>query len=94
MLRLKDRFVHHLRDIDLSITDKAVGHHFSQTDHNGRKDLSITVLEFIKKPSRSPQAILIRHRVENNWTHQLCTLAPFGLNQENPKEFKSVPSKK
>ena len=51
--------------------------------------MALTVLEFIKKPPRSPEAITIRCRVENNWTHTLRTLAPQGLNQENPKEFHS-----
>ena len=64
MLRLKDRFVHHLRDIELGIADKSVGKHFSSPSHNGHKDLQISVLEFIKKPPRCQQAIGIRLRVE------------------------------
>jgi hypothetical protein len=89
MLRLKDRFVHHLRDIELQLADKSVSKHFSSNNHKGYKDLQISVLEFIKKPPRSPQAIGIRLRAERNWTHVLRSLAPIGLNIENPKEYKS-----
>jgi hypothetical protein len=89
MLRLKDRFVHHLRDIEISAVDKSVGKHFSSANHNGAKDMTISVLEFIKKPPRSIQAIAIRLRVERNWTHVLRSLAPIGLNIEHPKEYKS-----
>jgi hypothetical protein len=89
MLRLKDRFVHHLRDIETGSTDKSVGKHFSSANHNGYKDLKISVLEFIKKPPRSQQSINIRLRVERQWTHILRSLAPIGLNIEHPKEYKS-----
>ena len=89
LLRLKDRFVKHFQDIDNARQDKVIGRHFSQRNHNGYFDMALTVLEFIKKPPRSPEAITIRCRVENNWTHTLRTLAPQGLNQENPKEFHS-----
>ena len=89
MLRIKDRFVHHLRDIDIADQDKSVGKHFSQTNHNGIKDVEISVLEFIKKAPRSPQAVVIRSRVEKRWTHLLRCLAPQGLNIENPKEYKT-----
>ena len=87
MLRIKDRFVHHFRDIDLGDQDKTVGKHFSQPSHNGLKDVEISVLEFIKKPPRSPASVVIRNRVEKRWTHLLRCLAPHGLNIENPKEY-------
>ena len=51
--------------------------------------MEITVLEFIKAPPKSPKAIIVRNRVEKNWTHLLRTLAPQGLNMENPKEYKT-----
>ena len=86
-LRIKDRFVHHFRDISINNTEKTVGRHFSQRNHRGTNDMSITVLEFIRAPPRSPQASTIRNRVERNWTHTLRTLAPAGLNMENPKEL-------
>ena len=56
-------------------------------NHHGFKDMTINILEFIKAPPRSPQAIPIRNRVERNWTHLLRCLAPHGLNMENPKEL-------
>ena len=87
MIRLKDRFVGHLGDINNGRIEKPVGAHFSQRSHDGLNDMSITILEFIKKPPRSLEAITIRNRVERNWTHLLRTLAPQGLNQENPKEY-------
>ena len=89
LLRLKDRFVGHLGDINNGNMDKPISAHFAHDGHNGLKDMSISILEFIKKPPRSPQSITIRSRVERNWTHQLRTLAPQGLNQENPKEYHS-----
>ena len=89
LLRIKDRFVHHFRDIEVADKEKSVGKHFSQDNHNGIKDVQISVLEFIKKPPRSPQAAVIRNRVEKRWTHLLRCLAPQGLNIENPKEYKT-----
>ena len=89
MLRLKDRFIHHFRDIELGDKEKSVSNHFSNDQHNGSKDMSIHVLEFIKKPPRSLQASSIRNRREQHWTHLLRSLAPIGLNMENPKEYKS-----
>ena len=89
LLRLKDRFIFHIRDIETGNPEKTVSRHFSEPSHNGIKDMEISVLEFIKKPPRSPQAITIRHRVEKHWTHLLRCLAPIGLNSENPKEYRS-----
>ena len=87
--RLKDRFVGHFGDINNANQDKPIGKHFSREDHRGIDDVQISILEFIKMPPRSPQAITIRHRVEKNWTHVLRTLAPQGLNLENPKQYTS-----
>jgi hypothetical protein len=87
MLRLKDRFVHHFRDITISDQEKTVSKHFSQGSHCGIDDVNISILEFIKKPPRSPQAASIRNRVEKHWTHLLRCMAPHGLNIENPKEY-------
>ena len=89
LLRLKDRFISHFRDIETGDPEKSVSRHFSHSSHNGIKDMEISVLEFIKKPPRSQQAITIRHRVEKHWTHLLRCLAPIGLNSENPKEYRS-----
>ena len=89
LLRIKDRFVGHFGDINKSNQEKPLGKHFSQNNHKGIEDVYITVLEFIKMPPRSPQAITIRHRVEKCWTHVLRTLAPQGLNLENPKQYTS-----
>ena len=55
--------------------------------------MNITVLEFIKKHPRSNQAIAIRNKREKHWTHVLRTLAPIGLNMENPKEYSSNKNK-
>jgi hypothetical protein len=83
LLRVKDRFVHHFSDIFKADAQKTVGRHFSQTGHNGFHDLEISVLEFIKKPPRSPASKTIRDRVEKRWIHLLRTLAPQGLNMED-----------
>ena len=74
--------------IELSDREKTVSRHFSSSTHRGTKDMSISVLEFVKKPPRSPQASTVRLKVEKNWTHLLRSLAPFGLNMENPKEYR------
>ena len=71
----------------MSNQDLSVGKHFSNTDHQGVKSMDITILEFIKKHPQSTQSIAIRNRREKYWTHLLRTLAPIGLNLENPKEY-------
>ena len=40
-LRIKDRFVHHFRDIEIHNQEKSIGRHFSSSDHKGFKDLQI-----------------------------------------------------
>jgi len=80
LLRLKDRFVKHFYDVEKGDKQKAIGLHFSQHDHNGIRDMEISVLEFIKKPPRSPEASTIRDRVEKRWIHLLRCPAPQGLN--------------
>ena len=82
-LRVKDRFVHHFLDIEKGDPLKSVGRHFSQRDHNGIHSVEISILEFIKKPQKSPAASVIRDRVERRWIHLLRTLAPRGLNMED-----------
>ena len=89
LLRLKDRFIHHFSDVESDNQEKTISRHFNSTHHSGIKDMKIHVLEFIKKPPRSLQASNIRNRRETSWTHTLRSLAPFGLNMENPKEYKS-----
>ena len=89
LLRLRDRFTGHLGDIKRGDPNKPVAVHFNKAGHDKKNDIQITILEFIKKPPRSPQAITIRHRVESKWTHTLRTLAPQGLNLENPKQYSS-----
>jgi hypothetical protein len=51
MLRLKDRLKHHFYDIEMNDMNKPVSRHFSQADHNGTKNISVSVVEFIKKTS-------------------------------------------
>ena len=80
LLRVKDRFVKHFYDVEKMDRTKAVGLHFSRRDHNGIEDIEISVLEFIKKPPRSPEAAIIRDRVEKRWIHLLRCPAPQGLN--------------
>jgi hypothetical protein len=80
LLRVKDRFVKHFYDVEKKDLSKAVGLHFARKDHNGIEDIEISVLEFIKKPPRSPEAGIIRDRVEKRWIHLLRCPAPQGLN--------------
>ncbi len=78
----------HFGDIIRDENDKTIPQHFNSKNHKGIKDIKITVLEYIKKSPKSPQAGKIRLRREAHWTHLLHTLSPNGLNMENPKEFK------
>ena len=80
LLRIKDRFKGHFYDVTKEDKSKAVGRHFCRPDHSGIQDIEISVLEFIKKPPRSPEASLIRDRVEKRWIHLLRCPAPSGLN--------------
>lgn len=43
----------------------------------------ISVLEFIRKPPKSPASIVIRNRVERRWMHLLRTSTPHGLNVDD-----------
>jgi aminoglycoside phosphotransferase len=79
-LRVKDRFSKHFYDVEKEDKTKAVGLHFSQPDHQVIRDMNISVLEFIKKPPRSPEAKIIRERVELRWIHMLRCPVPQGLN--------------
>jgi transposase-like protein len=78
--QIKDRFAHHFYDIQNNDQSKALGRHFSRRDHNGIKDMEISVVDFIKKPPRNPEASIIRDRVKKIWIHFLRCLAPMGLN--------------
>ncbi len=86
--RLKDRFGAHFGDIQRDVLDKPVPHHFNSVGHSGTKDMTIHVLEYIKKPPLSKQAQSIRLKRKTNWVEVLRTRYPHGLNWENPKEFK------
>ena len=80
LLRLKDRFVKHFGSVENADASLTVGRHFSEPGHNGIFDMEISILEFIKKPPRSPASTVIRNRVERRWMHLLRTCAPQGLN--------------
>ena len=79
--RIKDRIYEHLRDIDQANKEKPLGLHFSSMKHV-KRDIEVHILEFIKKAPRSPQALIIRNRVEKRFIHLLRTPAPHGLNLE------------
>ena len=98
---IKKRFGGHMGDIKairdptssaLPNYNKPVARHFSSTGHT-EKDMSISVLAFIKKPPNSDCSIEIRQRVERNWVHTLRTLAPYGLNKEAPKPYRATRQK-
>ena len=82
LIRLKDRFVGHFGDTHMNDISKTVARHFTTKGHNGTKDMTINVLEFIKKPPRSLTSVIIRDRVECRWIHLLKTMAPLGMNIE------------
>ena len=62
LLRLMDRFVAHFGDTETNDLSKTVARHFSAKNHNRTNDLTLSILEFIKKPPRSPAALIIRGR--------------------------------
>ena len=78
MLRIKDRFVAHFHDVMTNDQSKALGRHLSRRDHNGIKDMEISVVEFIKKPSRSPEVSIIRDRVEKKMDPSSQMSSPHG----------------
>ena len=83
LLRVRDRFEGHLGDINRGNMLKSVSRHMCTFGHNGNADMTISVLEFIKKAPRSPAALIIRNRVERKWIHLLRTMAPQGMNLED-----------
>ena len=58
----------------------AVGTHFSAGNHNGTRDLIISVLAFISLPPQSQAALKYRLQVEKDWIHRMRCPAPEGLN--------------
>jgi len=58
----------------------AVGNHFSADDHNGTRDLNISVLAYISAPPDSQRSLEYRLKVEKEWIHRLRCPAPRGLN--------------
>ena len=57
-----------------------VGPHFSAQDHNGTKDLIISLLAFITLPPDTLAARYHRLQVEKEWIHRMRCPAPTGLN--------------
>ncbi len=68
--RLKDRFAGHFGDIQRDVTDKPVSHHFNSPGHNGTKDMSIYVLEYIKN-----QHYLNKHRTLDSNAKQIGSMS-------------------
>jgi len=84
LLRVRDRFEGHFGDINRGDMSKSVSRHMCTFGHNGNIDLTISVLEFVKKAPRSPAALIIRNRVERRWIHLLRrTMAPQGINLDD-----------
>ena len=82
-LIIKDRFVHHFYSVEKPDTTKVVGRHFAAPSHRELEDMEISVLEFIKRPPKSPASVIIQDRVERRWMNLLRSLAPQGLNIED-----------
>ena len=57
-----------------------VSSHFSRHDHKGTRDMRIQVVEFIRLPPNSGQALTLRLKIEKAWIHRLRCPAPTGLN--------------
>ena len=78
--RLSKRLCEHLKDIDDDNRDRIVARHYNQRDHSGTRDVTVHVLEFVKKAPESEAALKIRLRVEERWIHLLRCPIPSGLN--------------
>ena len=77
---IAQRFYSHLHNIRHNKKSDGVGLHFSSSDHNGVKDITIRVLDFIKVPPGSEKALTLRLKFEKYWIHKLRCPAPRGLN--------------
>ena len=75
-----DRFKGHFAMIRRWDTSKDIGKHFNSDEHQGKEDVSISVLDFIYAPSDAPFARDIRLQVEFDWMQELKTMLPFGMN--------------
>ena len=86
---IKGRFKDHFLAITNKVGELPVPQHFNSFGHNGIQDVSISVLEFIRKPAHATGSAGIRQRVENNWIQTLRTRKQQGLNREDPKPYTS-----
>ncbi len=77
---LMDRFKGHFAMIRRRDMSKDIGKHFNSDDHQGKGDVSISVLDFIYAPSDAPFTRDIRLQVEFDWMQELKTMLPFGMN--------------
>ena len=75
-----DRFKGHFAMIRRRDMSKDIGKHFNSDEHQGKEDVSISVLDFIYVPSEAPFARDIRLQVEFDWMQELKTMLPFGMN--------------
>jgi hypothetical protein len=81
--KLSLRFQGHFYKIKCNSKVDGVGAHFSSQDHNGTNDLKIQVLEFIRLPPDSGNALNLRLKIEKKWIHLLRCPAPYGINLTN-----------
>jgi hypothetical protein len=86
--KLHCRLQEHLRSItkgkrestQVQVSPQPVGIHFSQSDHDGIKDLKIQILDFVNFHPDSKRAQETRLKVEKKWIHTLRSPAPNGMN--------------
>ena len=94
--RIQDRFVQHLRDINLGVAGSkpppswkptSLTRHFNLPSHTAQ-DVKIQVLELIKFSPQLETTTKLRASREYYWIHQLRTIEPNGMNVMKEKTYK------
>ncbi len=79
-LRLMDRFGSHFTSINRNDGKNDVCKHFNQKDHNGVKDLKLSIVDFIYAKPETDRAKALRDQIEFHWIQRLRTQLPHGMN--------------
>ena len=69
--RLMDRLQGHFYNITHKRLNTGIENHFNQSDHNGLKEVKVTVVDFIYIYPDLPQAAKLRNKIERNWIYIL-----------------------
>jgi hypothetical protein len=78
--KVRERFVNHFGNINNKRTLEPIGRHFQSPGHNGKKTLTIHIVEFIPAPHNSQVGKQLRDLHERKWMYRLQSIAPQELN--------------